>query len=156
KIALLSAALQEHNADLQFLLSLLRAPQIPLRLAAIDAVRDRKEPEILAELVGMTAHPESRIRLKLAEMLQPHTDKAAVKALHALIRDLEASVREAAIKSTSGRHEFRTAHENCLANDTYWSVRFAAVNALDAQNSPHVVKTLWKALQDEDNDIARR
>src|SRR5262245_49499671 len=77
KIALLSAALQEHNADLQFLLSLLRAPQIPLRLAAMDAVRDRKEPEILAELVGMTAHPESRIRLKLAEMLQPHTDKAA-------------------------------------------------------------------------------
>jgi hypothetical protein len=44
KISLLSAALQEIRADVQLLLSLLRAPQIPLRLAAMDAARDRNEP----------------------------------------------------------------------------------------------------------------
>ena len=39
KISLLSAALREHAAEVTELVSLLRAPQIPLRLAAIDACR---------------------------------------------------------------------------------------------------------------------
>ena len=39
KIGLLSAALQEKRAEVPLLLTLLRAPQIPLRLAALDAVR---------------------------------------------------------------------------------------------------------------------
>src|SRR5437667_8793934 len=47
KIGLLSAALREHQADLPLLLSVLRAPQIPLRLAALDACRDRNEPELV-------------------------------------------------------------------------------------------------------------
>src|SRR5215467_14502142 len=75
KISLLSAALQEQKAELSLLLSLIRAPQIPLRLAAIDASRERNEPELLSELVQLAHNPELRIRLKLAEILAGKTDK---------------------------------------------------------------------------------
>ena len=47
RIGLLAAALLEQNADLSLILSLIRAPQVPLRLAAIQASRDRAEPELL-------------------------------------------------------------------------------------------------------------
>ena len=42
KIGLLSAALRELPADVEMLLSLLRAPQVPLQLAAMDASRGRE------------------------------------------------------------------------------------------------------------------
>src|SRR5688500_9751676 len=79
KISLLSAALQENKADVATLLSLLRAPQIPLRLAAMDACRERKEPELWPELSTLAENPESRIRLKLAEIAGRHTAKPAIK-----------------------------------------------------------------------------
>ena len=68
KIGLLSAALQEKRADVPLLLTLLRTPQIPLRLAALDAVRERLEPELLSEVLSFASHNESRIRIKLAEI----------------------------------------------------------------------------------------
>src|SRR5579859_5498431 len=135
KIGLLSAALQEQEADLALLLSLLRAPQIPLCLAAMDACRERKESELLSELVGLVENPEVRIRLKLAEILSPHTDDAVVQALNVLLKDADEDVRLAAVKSTAGRPEFRIAHETALAKDTDWDVRLAAVSALDAQKN---------------------
>ena len=69
KISLLSAALQEGKADVPFLLSLLRAPQIPLRLAALDACRERPEPDLLAELALLVDHSDARARLKLAGII---------------------------------------------------------------------------------------
>ena len=135
KISLLSAALQEQNADLTLLLSLIRAPQIPLRLAAMEACRDRKEPELLEELSGLSQHPEVRIRVKLAEILRLNLSKAAARVLRDLLHDQDPDVREAAIKSTASRPEFRTAQETCLKTDIAWSVRFAALFALKDQSS---------------------
>jgi len=157
KIGLLSAALQEQEADLALLLSLLRAPQIPLCLAAMDACRERKESELLSELVGLVENPEVRIRLKLAEILSPHTDDAVVQALNVLLKDADEDVRLAAVKSTAGRPEFRIAHETALAKDTDWDVRLAAVSALDAQKNLEIVRPLFDALvQDTDDDVQRR
>jgi len=157
KIALLSAALQEHKADLALLLSLLRAPQLPLRLAAIDASRNRTEPELVAELVGLAQNPESRVRLKLAEILRGHVTKEAVGALQSLVQDSDGEVRVAALQSTFARPEFRLQQESALANDTSWAVRIAAVNALDSQKDPQVAKPLFHALgQDQDDDVRRR
>ena len=59
KIELLSAALVEHAADVPLLTSLLKAPQIPLRIAAIDACRQRAEPELLEELIKLAQDPDA-------------------------------------------------------------------------------------------------
>ena len=157
KIGLLSAALQEQKAEPGLLLNLLRAPQIPLRLAAIDACRERQETELVAALVALTDNSEARIRLRLAEILRFHAGNAAVKALELLLKDADDDVREAAVKSTAGRLEFRMAQQSALANDTNWNVRFAAANALEAQKTPVVVKPLFEALtRDSDEDVCRR
>src|SRR5688572_5122270 len=157
KISLLSAALVERNADLDLLVSLLRAPQIPLRLAAMDASRDRNEEAILSELTAFAAHPEPRIRLKLAEILASRSDQASGDALRKLADDTEGFVRVAVLKSTVGRPEFREFQEESLLQDADWSVRHAAVVALNEQRSPEVVKAFASALQtDDDNDLRRR
>src|SRR5262245_21269171 len=87
KIGLLSAALIEHAADATALLSLLRAPQIPLCLAAIGACTDRTEPELMTALLGLSAHSEARVRQKLVEVLAKHTQTLAVEALKQLAED---------------------------------------------------------------------
>jgi HEAT repeat protein len=106
KISLLSAALLEHKADVSLLLSLLRAPQLPLRLAAIDASRERPEPEILAEIVTLAGNTEDRVRVKVAEVLIHRSDDAAANALRRLGRDSVGIVRAAVVRSTTGRPDF--------------------------------------------------
>src|SRR5262245_53583642 len=123
KISLLSAALQESRADLTLMLSLIRAPQVPLRLAAIDACRGRTEPELLAELNPLIADPDMRVRVKLAEVLGSRTEKQLQRALHELLRDGNYEVREATLKSTGGRSEFFNAHVTCLKDRDRKSTR---------------------------------
>ncbi|HXJ55585.1 MAG TPA: AAA family ATPase [Verrucomicrobiae bacterium] len=157
KISLLSAALQEGKADVPFLLSLLRAPQIPLRLAALDACRERPEPDLLAELALLVDHSDARARLKLAEVLCGRQQKLARETLQTLLGDADEDVREAACKSTSGQPEFQAAQEKALAGDPDWEVRLAAANALDAQKNPAAAKPLLLAVgRDDDADVRRR
>lgn len=157
KIGLLSAALQEQKAEPALLLSLLRAPQIPLRLAAIDACRERQEPDLVNALVALADNSEARIRLKLAEILRHHSGSVPGQALETLHKDADDDVREAAVKSAAGRSEFRASQQTILANDTNWKVRLAAANALEAQKTPVVVKPLFEALtRDSDDDVRRR
>ncbi len=157
KIGLLSAALQEQKAEPALLLSLLRAPQIPLCLAAMDACKDRQEPELVAALVALAENSETRIRLKLAEILKVHLGAGPVKALETLVKDTDDPVREAAVKSTGGRPEFRAAQQTILASDTNWKIRLAAANALEMQKIAGVARPLFEALtRDSDDDVQRR
>lgn len=157
KIGLLSAALREQRAEVSLLLSLLRAPQIPLRLAAIDACRDRNELDLLQALLKLAEDAEVRVRIKLAEILKFQTNPQADEALALLLKDDEEDVRKAALISTSGRLAFRAAQEELLSKDDSWAVRFAAASALDTQKLPIVVKALVEALfQDADDDVQRR
>jgi ATP-dependent Clp protease ATP-binding subunit ClpC len=156
KISLLSAALQEKNADVALLLSLIRAPQVPLRLAAMDACRERKETELWSELLRLVDSPEQRIRQKLAEILGSRTDAAAEEVLRTLLNDADENVRQAALKSTGDRPEFRAAHEAALAKDSDWNVRHAAANALDQQKTVEVVKALFESMQREDVEWIKR
>src|SRR5438874_6488157 len=99
KIELLSAALQEHGAEGSLLQSLLRAPQIPLRLAAVEACRGRALAELPAELFKLAHDQESRVRKKLAEVLEGFSNEAASETLNILIQDSDEEVRQAALKS---------------------------------------------------------
>jgi len=157
KISLLSASLIEHNADLSLLLSLLRALQVHLRLAAMDAAAERTEPEILSEMTALASHPEERVRRKLAELLVHRSDDAATDALAKLAGDPEGSVRAATVRSTSSRPAFCDFHQKALAHDNDWTVRLAAAAAVDVTGGHEGVTALATALCiDEDADTRRR
>ncbi len=159
KIGLLSAALQEHKAEPAELISLLHAPQIPLRLAALDACRARSdaEGELVTEMLKLAEDQEARVREKLAVALDVIRTKQTIPVLQALAQDSEAEVRAAAVKSSSGRPEFAQVQQTLLETDPGWSVREAAANALGAQKTPVVVIPLLKALaNDSDDDVKRR
>src|SRR5207237_2164122 len=133
------------------LLSLLRAPQVSLQLAAMEACNSPPEPELLVELTRKVTHAEPRIRLKLAQILPAFDQKAGFDALKLLLRDVDSDVRVAALKSTAGRPDYRLAQELALSEDTEWEVRMAAARALDAQASPVVSAPLFLALAQDDD-----
>src|SRR5215471_2825389 len=122
KINLLTAALIENKAEAVLLLSLLRAPQVSLCLAAIAATRDRKEPVLLDEVVKLARSSEPAVRTRVAWMLGLRSDRAAVAALMNLVQDPVDYVRSAVLKATAGVPEFRTIQENSL-QDPEWDVR---------------------------------
>ena len=157
KIDLLSAALRDPSADAALLLSLLRAPQIPLRLAAVEACRGRTERDVIAEIINLSKDPEARVRKKLAAILEAIDSKTANQALRTLIEDSDDEVREAAVKSSSGKPAFLDLQQTLLESDPNWEVRLAAASALGEQKIPVVVKSLLTALaQDSDDDVQRR
>ena len=157
KIGLLSAALREHGAELAVLVSLLRAPQIPLRLAAIDACRGRSEAELAEDFKKLVDDQEERVREKLATVLESLRTKPATDALRALAQDSAEDVRLAAVKSTSGRPEFAELQQTIADSDPDWRVRLAAVNSLGEQKNPASIAALLKGLaHDSDDDITRR
>lgn len=157
KIGLLSAALKEHNAEVPELIALLRAPQIPLRLAALDACRGRTDAPLVEEMLKLAEDPEARVREKLAAALQPIATKPAAAALQNLAQDTESEVRVAALKSTSGRPDFIEVQKALLESDPDYAVREAAASGLSAQKTPAIVPALLKALAlDSDDDVTRR
>jgi len=157
KISLLSAALMESNPDPSLLLGLLRAPQVPLCLAAMDAAAKRTEPEILLEMTALVSHSDVRVRRRLAELLIHRTYNAATDVLVSLARDSESGVRVAVMKSTTGRAAHLEYHVSALANDPDWNVRVAAVSAVEAADGAACVEGLAAALiRDDDFDIRRR
>jgi|SRR5882672_4851466 len=106
KIDLLSAALREHRADVALLLSLLRAPQIPLRLAAVEACRGQTEQELVLELLKLAEDTEARVRKKLAAILEGFDSKPVQEAVRTLAQDSDEEVRQAAVKSSAGKPAF--------------------------------------------------
>jgi ATP-dependent Clp protease ATP-binding subunit ClpC len=157
KIGLLSAALVEQPAEPSLLLGLLQAPHVSLRLAAMVASRDRQEGELLDALLNLVRDPEVRVRVKLAEVLAARTGDAATDALRELAKDQDPEVRMAVMQATHGRPEFRRLQEEALTSDGEWRVRLAAVNALEHQRSPLILKPLAAALlNDSDGDVRGR
>lgn len=157
KIGLLTAALQEHKASPTELIALLQAPQIPLRLAALGACRGASNPKLLDEICRLAQDPESRVREKLAGVLETLPPAVAAAPLRTLTQDTEESVRTTAIKSSSGRPDFLELQQTILENDPGWEVRSAAAAALAAQPNPAVLAALFKSLaSDADIDVSRR
>ena len=157
KIELLSAALVENAAEVALLVSLLKAPQIPLRIAALGACRGRSEPELLTEVVKLAQDPEARVRKEVPGVLEKAESDQAAEALRMLAQDADPAVRECALKATAGRNAFRKLQEKLLATDSNWEVRLAAVNALGQLKHPDILPALIKALANEgDGDIGRR
>lgn len=157
KISLLAAALQEHGAPADLLLSLLRAPQVPLRLAALDAVRTSSDPGIHQALGALATDSDLRVRLRLAEVLAAVIADTAEDALQILLQDSDRLVRRAAVDATRGKPRFRERHGSLLQEDPDWEVRHAAALSLaenlDDAFVPHLVVALGR---DQDGDVRQR
>lgn len=157
KIALLAAALQEDGADNGLLSSLLSAPQIPLRLAALEACRQRKSTDLKNELLKLASDSDARVRCKLAEVLAGFPADVGFDALKTLTDDADQSVRTEAVKATSGRPAFAEIQRELLLNDPSWNVRYAAAAALAEQSDPSCATHLLSALaHDDDCDVRQR
>ena len=118
KISLLAAALLEHGADHSLLESLLLAPQIPLRLAALEVCRQKPEPAQIPSLLRLVEDDEERVRAKLCEVLGKLTTAEAVReALQTLSEDSDGDIRLAVVKATSGQAEFLDLQRELLLGD---------------------------------------
>jgi len=154
KIALLAAALHEGKADEVLLESLLRAPQIPLRLAALEACRLRKLPTLDRVLVALAGDPDGRVREKLLECLDAVSDAAGGEILVELSDDAEPRVRAQFVKASEGRKDFALIQEEFLLEDVDWTVRRAAAAALGSHAQPTGSEELLRALaNDADSDV---
>jgi ATP-dependent Clp protease ATP-binding subunit ClpC len=154
KIALLAAALREHAADAALIVTLLRAPQVSLRLAALEACRGRGVQGIAAALREMVRDGEARVRAKLAEIIRTLSEMPVAATLATLAEDSAAEVRQQAISASTGLAGFRARQGAVLTGDPEWTVRQAAASALAEQPAPDVVKELMQALgTDSDRDV---
>ncbi len=157
KIALLTAALQEHKADDALLASLLGAPQIPLRLAALEACRQRQGAGLHSSLLKLAQDADARVRTKFCEVIASYPAEVSFEALKALTGDTDESVRVEAIKASSGNPLFADAQKDLLQNDPNWNVRRAAAAALGEQKDSSAVAELLTALaNDDDFDVRQR
>jgi len=160
KIGLLSAALKENGgADAPLMVSLLTAPQAPIRLAALGASENRQEPEILEAIKKLVADSDLRVREKVAATIEklPVNVAQFSAELHKLAKDKESSVRLAAVRATAGHPEFLNLQQKLLSGDSLSSVKLAAAEALQAQKSPEVVKFFLAAIaKDNDEDMRQK
>lgn len=157
KIALLAAALQEQGAEAAMLASLLNAPQIPLRLAALEACRHLSPTAVTAELHKLVQDPDARVRAKVAEVMGALPEAVAYEALLTLANDPEVAVRSEALTATRGKSGFADLQCRCLREDPDWAVRHAAAAALGSQPKLCGVAELFRALAtDDDSDVRQR
>jgi len=157
KIALLAAALREHEASAALLSSLLAAPQIPLRQAALEACLHRKGRELDGDLLKLVADPDERVRKKLVEVLALLPEAVALEALKTLAGDTSAEVRRETLRATKGRAAFLEIQRELLAHDPDWNVRREAASVLAEQSGSRGLGDLVVALaHDEDSDVQQR
>ena len=157
KISLLAAALQEHQADHSLLSLLLGAPQIPLRLAALEACRQRKDDSLYDGLLRLVHDADSRVRTRLCEVLATAPLDKSFEALKTLTGDSDIGVRIEAIKATSGLAAFLDIQRDLLLNDRHWNVRHTAAAALGENKEAAGAAELLTALaNDEDDDVRQR
>lgn len=156
KISLLAAALREHQASVSLLISLLTAPQAPLRLAALEAATERSEFPVQEAVARLAQDRDARVRVKTAQVLGFYPDAVAAEALSRLGKDSEDEVRIAAVKATSAKPAHLELQKSLLAADAAWEVRLAAAKSLANQENATAAQHLFRALADDPDEDVRR
>jgi len=154
RTGLLTAALIEHRADAGLLESLLKAPQVPLRLAGLGACRACWDPALVPAVLALAGDPEVTVRTGLCEVLKWLPAESTADALTRLLRDGDADVRIAAIHAGTGRRDLLDLLLGLLRSDIAWGVRHAAAAAAGETDlvaaSPHLLTAM---VRDEDSDV---
>jgi ATP-dependent Clp protease ATP-binding subunit ClpC len=158
KVSLLAAALTEDGgAPIELMLTLLRAPQIPLREAAVEACLGRTEEELHEPLRALASDPSPAVRAKLAATLISLEFNAFSDVFEKLFSDNHETVRLAAFTATSGIEHFIENQKKALQQDDSYMVRAAAADGLGKQTSNEALENLFDALaEDRDDDVHRK
>lgn len=157
KIGLLAAALREHRASVDFLISLLTAPQVSLRLAGLDVCMDRPEAALHESVARLVQDREVRVRVKAVQVLGSFPEVMAFDALQSLGKDSNDEVRIAVLRATSGRRAFLELQKSLLATDADWEVRLAAAKSLAEQKDSQTVRDFFNVLvNDADEDVRKQ
>jgi ATP-dependent Clp protease ATP-binding subunit ClpC len=156
KIGLLGAALRESKAGLDELTPLLQAPQVPLRMAALEGCRGVDDPRLPEVLVGMTRDSDIRVRIFLSELLAQKVLITTDAGLRALLSDKDCTVRGNIALAVAERAEFRGALWELAVKDPSWDVRTKAIEGLGRPASEEEATRLLNILADEeDTDVQR-
>ncbi len=156
KIALLAAALHEQQATLDDLIPLLHAPQVPLRLAGLEASSGHSDPGVHAEVLRLTADPELQVRERLADLLVQKLIPPTPAALESLLADREVPVRMRGCKAAAGQPAFRDRLSELAQRDDQWGVRQAAIQALGEVEQPDHAALLVQVIAEEQDDDVRQ
>lgn len=149
KIELLGAALLENGgADVDTMVSLLRAPQVHLQLAAITACASRQEDEIFQELLKLVKSSDARVRSKIAEIMPLLPPLLFRDALFDYLADNSEDVRVLALQASSGKPEFIGEQRLALKQGDFRE-RLAALEALNLQEDRSVVEDILVAFANE-------
>lgn len=142
------------NVPEDFLLGLLGAPQSAVRLAAVKACAGKTQTGILNALKRIINESKGQVKAAFAEII-PSLPESMSALLHALLIDSDSAVRIAAIKATVGNAEFLREQRDALEADSEEEVRATAVEALNAQKIPAIVKNIWQALADDSSTVVQ-
>ncbi|MBN8246116.1 MAG: AAA family ATPase [Verrucomicrobia bacterium] len=154
RIGLLTAALIEHRAGGPLLESLLRAPQVPLRLAALGACQACWDPVLGPTLLALVGDPDAAVRTGLCALLTLLPAETATAAFTRLLKDAEEPVRTAAVRATTGRRDLLDVHLGLLRSDGEWQVRHAAAMAVGETDLVAACAPLLTAMiRDDDSDV---
>lgn len=137
----------------------LDSPSGDERRQALRSLAQMNHPAAYAALVGAVQHTSRDVRIDAAFLLAKetqHKDSAAVPGLLDALRDENASVRTAAVKSLGDIGDPVAVHEllNTLVKDLSGDVRWQASAALGKIGTA-AVPGLMSALRDEDWKVRR-
>ncbi|MCC7374218.1 MAG: AAA family ATPase [Verrucomicrobiales bacterium] len=151
KIGLLGAALREAKAGLPELAALLRAPQVPLRLAALEACRGVEDPGLADILAEIARDTDIRVRILLAELISRKILTTTDDGLRALLADSEPTIRSHALATVAGRPEFREFLWELATRDPIWDLRGKAIQALGTPGHDEDLGRLLRVYADEED-----
>ncbi len=134
----------------------LATADVPGRTLAIwvQLAGEAGDPELLALAAGLHAHPDPRVRLEVARLLQGYFHPSAVPRLRHLLADPDGSVRAVAARSL-GALGARPAVPDLVraVGDPQWWVRFRAAMALSLVGEEG--RAALRALRDSGDRYAR-
>ena len=154
KIALLAAALREPPAAVDALIPLFRAPQVAVRLAALEACRNRREPELLGEMSRLASDEDLRVRIALAELLGQKVVSVTPEAFAVLMQDGHPAVRCPMCRAAAEEPRWRPRLREMAESDADWNVRRAAIQGLgEVRDGAHAALLLKVIAEEMDMDV---
>lgn len=127
-----------------------------VREAGLKEAEKRSDPEVLAAVQELAASDESRVRVRVANLLGCWAAGALDEVLEKLLGDNEDYVRIAAVQASGARGQFMERLRQALTQDGSWEVRRHIAQVLGTRPADESAALLFRALAcDDDDDVQR-
>jgi len=136
------------------LVGLLRNGPPDKQLAAVKALGEMDDRNVIKPLLEALRKSSSALRIAALEALERFADPSAFEAVECLLKDRNPGVRAAAVETAAKCDGPRAVPGLiCGLKDSSWEVRQAAVKTLGTLGEPAAVEELCQALRDKDRDV---